>query len=265
MNDSDSSMGGTIVGSVLDYSVPMKEIFSSIQGEGEFAGRRQIFIRLTGCNLNCSYCDTEYAASDCWKVESYPGSGEFTVQHQLPTLKNITDLVESWCSSFPNLHHSITITGGEPLLHTDCLINLLPQLRGFLPVYLETNGALPDELLKIVSMVDGISMDIKLPSTACNKEDLWDAHSRFLSVAAAVRTSVKMVVSDATSMDEILQGCNIIKNVDKNIPLFLQPLTSRDGTVAVSAPYLLRLQASASTILPDVRVIPQMHLMMGAL
>lgn len=249
----------------MSEPLPVKEIFSSIQGEGECVGRRQIFIRLTGCNLACSYCDTDFAPVDCWYSESYPGSGELKAIELFPSLNTVVGLVESWCASCPGAHHSITLTGGEPLLHTDCLLSLLPELRRVLPVYLETNGTLPDQLLQIISMLDGISMDIKLPSTAGVDNGVWDTHRRFLAIASSVKVSVKMVVGEATPVDEVLQGCSLIKDVAVNTPVFLQPLTVEGGMIGISAPHLLRLQAAAAAILPDVRVIPQMHLMMGAL
>lgn len=291
MSDSASYSGGTVVGSVVsspEYSgctsaslpscrlgviqnteqndrLPIKEIFSSIQGEGEGAGRRQIFIRLTGCNLACSYCDTDFASADCWCAETFPGSGDLKVIRPLPSLKTVTDLVEKWCLSCPGAHHSITLTGGEPLLHADALLSLLPELRRILPVSLETNGTLSDQLLQVVSMLDAISMDMKLPSTAGVGNDIWDTHRRFLAIASSVKVSVKMVVGESTSVDEVLQGCSIIKDAAINTPLFLQPLTAEGGKIGISAPHLLCLQAAAAEMLPDVRVIPQMHLMMGAL
>lgn len=250
---------------IMSELLPVKEIFSSIQGEGECAGRRQIFIRLTGCNLSCSYCDTDHAVSDGWSVESTPGSGNFIIVKQLPTLNRITEIVGEWCNKNKKAHHSITITGGEPLLHANYLAVLIPALRYYLPVYIETNGTMPNELSKIISILDGVSMDIKMPSTALCALDLWETHRQFLALANLTRVSVKVVVSNMTSTDEILIACKMVADIERNIPFFIQPITNRNGKIDISSQHLLSLQAAASSVLSDVRVIPQMHVMLGAL
>lgn len=249
----------------MNEILPLKELFSSIQGEGECAGRRQIFIRLTGCNLTCSYCDTDHESAVGCRVESQPGSGTFNTDLKPLTESQLLEIVDEWCSRLPKVHHSISVTGGEPLLHADLLMRVLPKLRSLLPVHLETNGTLPHQLRKVIDDLDGVSMDMKLPSSARCDLALWEAHRDFLSVASAVRVSVKLVVAASTSVEEIFKACSIVKDVDSNAALFIQPLTNRDGTIGVSACHLLRLQETASRIVTDVRVIPQMHLMMGAL
>jgi organic radical activating enzyme len=77
--------------------------------------------------------------------------------------------------------------------------------------------------------------------------------------------TVKVVISNDTLRDEIEQVCSIISDVDRLTPLFLQPLSDKSSGVEISVAHLLRLQEAASARLPDVRVIPQMHRMLGAL
>ena len=86
------------------------EIFTSIQGEGPYIGVKQLFIRFCGCNLNCDYCDTD----------GEPNQNYFNFSHE--ELKNN---VESF-----NLKtvHSISLTGGEPLLWVDFLIEFIIDL-----------------------------------------------------------------------------------------------------------------------------------------
>lgn len=242
------------------------EIFSSIQGEGLLAGRRQVFIRLAGCNLDCSYCDTDFVRRDVCRVETAPGSLEFSAEPQpLETLK-LADVVRRWCVTIPGGHHSVSLTGGEPLLQIEPLLELLPQLRRFLPVHLETNGTLPDALARVVHLLDYISMDMKLPSVSGCGDGLWGQHRDFLGVAAGHGVSVKVVAGSRTTEAEISRVCRIIAEIDRSTPLFLQPLTVSHGSDdAIGVAHLLRLQETAAARLPDVRVIPQMHLMMGVL
>ena len=103
----------------------VSEIFYSIQGEGPLSGRPAIFVRLYGCNLKCSWCDTRYAregeAFEMWEIG---------------------DLVSFLKREFKGIRE-VTITGGEPLLQegTFALIERLFSM-GF-TVCLETNGSLP--------------------------------------------------------------------------------------------------------------------------
>jgi 7-carboxy-7-deazaguanine synthase len=249
----------------MNNPVYIREIFSSIQGEGFLAGRRQIFIRLAECNLDCSYCDTDHARADTCRVESSPGSTEFTCLAQPLSLHDVLQIVDVWCERLPGAHHSISLTGGEPLLYAENLATWLPALRRVLPIHLETNGTMHLALEQVKGQVDYVSMDMKLPSTSGCTEHLWDLHREFLRASPGKSTSVKVVISNDTLFDEIEIVCSIINDVDRLTPLFLQPLSLADGGVGISVTHMLRLQETASARLPDVRVIPQMHRMLGAL
>ena len=150
----------------MNDGVYIGEIFSSIQGEGYLAGRRQIFIRLTGCNLNCRYCDTEYQKTGFCRLETRPGAADFRFIPQALESGQLIEIVKDWITALPGAHHSISVTGGEPLLSVDFLKSCLPGLRGLLPIHLETNGTLHDALEQVIQYTDYISMDMKLPSTA---------------------------------------------------------------------------------------------------
>ncbi len=248
----------------MNNSANLCEMFSSIQGEGLLAGRRQIFIRFSGCNLECSYCDTVHAAPRFFRLENYPGSGDFADFPQPVPPEKLSETIGKWTHLLPGAHHSISITGGEPLLHSSILEKCLPELRKLLPVHLETNGTLPEQLETVVAGLDFISMDIKLPSVCGTGENLWEPHCRFLEIAAKSTVSVKIVVSNATPESEISRTAALICHVDPSIPLIIQPLTLRDGTVGIGIRHLFKLQESASKRLADVRVLPQMHKMLGA-
>lgn len=244
--------------SIMSSSVPLVEMFSSVQGEGTLAGYRQIFVRLPGCNLDCAYCDTSVEVPATCRVEMSPGSGRF---HELPqpvALQTVLKTIQSWCAELPNAHHSISITGGEPLMHADLLARWMPELARLLPIHLETNGTLPDALPGLIKYLDFISMDIKLPTSAATPA-LWNEHHRFLEMASEQELSVKVVVGELTVEQELIEACQLVASIDNEIPFIIQPVTDRDGRVAVPAQRLLRFQADASRYLADVRVLPQMH------
>jgi 7-carboxy-7-deazaguanine synthase len=118
----------------------VNEIFYSIQGESSFAGRPCVFIRLTGCNLRCSYCDTQYA---------YDEGEEIDIQRIINKVRTFQcPLIE--------------VTGGEPLLQdeTPALIHELLQ-QGY-TLLLETNGSL--DISRVDSRCVRI-LDIKCPSS----------------------------------------------------------------------------------------------------
>ena len=243
----------------------IREVFSSIQGEGMLVGRRQIFVRLTGCNLECNYCDTNFERSDTCKLESKPGSGHFIDIPQPVSLQQMTAIIVDWQTQLPGAHHSISFTGGEPLLEADSLIEWFPEIRKLIPVHLETNGTLNIALRSVIDHVDFISMDMKLPSTSGSVGELWESHRQFLEQALATDVSVKIVICESTDKDEVTRVCEIISAVAPSTPLFLQPLSLPDSTLGISVPHIFRLQEMAASIIPDVRVILQMHKLLGVL
>jgi len=241
------------------------EIFSSIQGEGDLIGRRQVFIRFMRCNLACEYCDTNAGinAKIC-TMESTPGRLDFREIPSPVPMQAVIELLQRWESGWPNVHHSISLTGGEPLLHVNLLHDWLPRLKQILPIHLETNGVLHMALAKVISQVDTISMDIKLPSSS-GLINLWDDHHRFLDIAVQKDVSVKIVVNSATEHWEVQRAAALIKDVDVNVSLIIQPETAEDLSIKISPLGLFELQEIAADIIPDVRIIPQTHRFIGLL
>lgn len=250
------------VQSTLSSTDKLIEVFSSIQGEGELAGYRQIFIRFGGCNLNCVYCDTSVTVEPTCRIETAPGSGVFEEIPQPVDLSTILEIVHRWCRQLPNAHNSISITGGEPLVHAELLKQWLPELNILLPIHLETNGSLPDSLDGLMEHVDFISMDIKLPGTAVIKP-IWEEHRRFLEIGMERNISVKVVVSDQSIEDEFVYACKLVAGIDEEIPFIIQPMTGLADKPVVSMERIFHWQALASNLLDDVRVLPQMHRYLG--
>lgn len=241
------------------------ECFSSIQGEGILVGLRQVFLRFAGCNLNCTFCDTPgtaYIPKECL-LEQTPGRRDFITVPNPVSCERVVSLIESWTAGWPGIHHSISVTGGEPLLHGAHLSVWLPRLRELLPIHLETNGTLPEALEPLIPHLDYIGMDIKLPS-ASGCPELWDEHEAFLKIAARTGVFVKVVVDQGTENWEVERSCAMIAAVDRAIPLILQPMTLADGGIPLSPLRMLEFQELAAG-LKEVRVIPQTHKFMGQL
>jgi organic radical activating enzyme len=236
------------------------EVFSSLQGEGVLAGARQVFLRFPGCNLDCNYCDTEFTLKDGCRVEEVPASDILSEWKNPIGIEQIIALIQQWEADYPRAHHSLSLTGGEPLLHTDLLEHWLPQLKKLIPLYLETNGTLPEQLERIVGHLAWVSMDIKLHSLSGERTD-WATHRKFLQTATQTQVFVKVVVSEETPDLELQLAGDLVAGISKKIPLVLQPVTIAKR-VAVSSRRLLHMQAVAADAHQNVRVIPQTHIFM---
>jgi 7-carboxy-7-deazaguanine synthase len=148
-----------------DVSLRVNEIFKSIQGESTYAGIPCTFVRLTGCNLRCSYCDTTYAYEEGIEM----------------TANEIIMKIEGYgCKN-------VCITGGEPLIQKNIvkLITLLKKNK--YKIFVETNGAvnidsLPVNIIRII--------DIKCPDSGMNKEMDWNNLERLRGA-----DEVKFVIS----------------------------------------------------------------------
>ncbi|NOR51685.1 MAG: 7-carboxy-7-deazaguanine synthase QueE [Gammaproteobacteria bacterium] len=147
------------------------EIFLSLQGEADAVGWPTVFVRLTGCPLRCTYCDTEYAFT----------GGETLTLEQI--IKQVTELGVS----------HICVTGGEPLSQK-AVLSLMSQLCDLeYKVSLETSGALPiDDVDSRVSIV----MDLKTPSSSEERKNLYSNIKHLKS-----SDQIKLVIADQSDYD----------------------------------------------------------------
>ena len=244
--------------------INLVEIFSSIQGEGLFVGCRQVFVRLAGCNLSCRYCDTRdsFAVPAAARVETEAGSRLFGSITNPVAAAELYDTVANLCRT---PHHSISLTGGEPLLQPQAVAALSSLRSKGVRLYLETNGTLPTALAQVIQHIDIVSMDFKLPSELPKNQAYWQEHAEFLKVACQREVFVKIVLSGRTSSSELEQAVALICNIDPAIPLILQPVTPVNGVTPVVPEQVLRWQELALAKLRNVRVIPQTHKLMGQL
>lgn len=241
------------------------EIFSAIQGEGAFVGCRQVFLRLTGCPYRCAYCDQpealERRAGPCL-VECSPGARDFATLASPAPIGDVVDAVDRLWSALP--HHSVSLTGGEPLMQARRLESLLPHLaaRGH-TLYLETSGTLVDGLTRVLPWITHVSMDIKLHSVDAQGIDL-DTHRKFLQTALARQAFVKIVIGTTTSTDELEGAVRMVAETAPEVTIYLQPVTPFAAVTEAPTPdHVLELQARALRIHRDVRVVPQTHKQIG--
>lgn len=126
----------------------INEIFYSIQGESSYAGRPCVFVRLTGCNLRCSYCDTRYAYEEGEEME----------------IDQIVEIISSYECPL------VEVTGGEPLIQKETPYLVQRLLEKDFQVLIETNGS------QDISQIDNRCVrivDIKCPlSGEMNQNDL---------------------------------------------------------------------------------------------
>jgi 7-carboxy-7-deazaguanine synthase len=199
----------------------INEIYYSIQGEGILIGLPSVFIRTSGCNLRCKWCDTKYAYEKGEEMDS----------------KHIQNHIAIYQSKY------ICITGGEPLEQDDMgpLIDLLIE-EGY-SICLETNGSKSIEgLPKKDNLI--ISLDIKCPSSEM-QEKMYFSNLEMLEP----KDQLKFVISDEKDyeyakgiLDKYFPKCNVI----------MMPVYGKD--IKSLADWVLRDNLYA-------RVLPQLHKM----
>jgi 7-carboxy-7-deazaguanine synthase len=175
----------------------VNEIFYSIQGEGAWSGTPTIFIRTTGCNLRCSFCDTKYA---------YEQGTEMSIQEILDEIKK-----------YPC--RTICLTGGEPLLQKDLqkLIKCLLQKK--YRISLEANGSI--DIKKFSGKTNVlISLDIKCPSSGM-KDYIYLKNISYLNK----KDQLKFIIKDK---NDISYAKEIIKKYHPRCSVFFQPVWGID-------------------------------------
>ena len=189
---------------------PIIEIFSSFQGEGLLIGERQIFVRFAGCNLNCTYCDT----NDSKSIKS----GKLMTPEEVCI--EIENLLTSDCKT-------VSFTGGEPSLYPEFISEVSSKLD--LNIMLETNGTLPDNIDSIKKL-DIVSLDIKLPEHFEGDFD-WEIFSNELKtlnllISKSIIVYCKVVILPSTkikSFKEVVE--KLSKNISNksNLKIIIQP------------------------------------------
>jgi 7-carboxy-7-deazaguanine synthase len=205
------------------------EIFHSIQGESTFVGRPCVFVRLTGCPLRCTWCDTEYA---------FYGGREDSIDR-------ILDAVRAYGCPL------VEVTGGEPLAQPQTLELLKVLCEQDLTVLLETSGALDtsgvDPRVRII-------LDVKCPASGMTERMHWANVERLRS-----QDEAKFVVQDRTDYDwakdvvaryRMLDRCTVLFS-----PVFgrLDPQRLAEWVLADRLPIRFQLQLHKHIWAPDMR------------
>lgn len=162
----------------------VNEIFNSFQGEGIYTGYPATFLRLSKCNLNCDFCDTDFNKS---------------TDLSIPFLKNI--LIENM-----EKHHNdlLVITGGEPLLQYDALKELIKELEYHQPIQIETNGSIMKKPLKATYVI----------SPKKNIQEIFKYYKDYNNVY------FKFLITDGFRLHQIKQ---LIYKYNYTQPIYLQP------------------------------------------
>ncbi|MEM0160518.1 MAG: radical SAM protein [Thermoplasmata archaeon] len=197
----------------------INEIFYSIQGEGVHIGIPMVFVRFTGCNLRCEWCDTKYAF--------FEGS-QMSVEE---VMKEIKKHKVRW----------VCITGGEPLLQEDVYTLIYQLLKEEYNILIQTNGS--------ISLIDipcedtiFINMDIKTPSSKM-QDKLLDSNLEILGK----KDSIKFVIADEEDYKYMKQ---FLKEHEIESEVILQPEGNKNYKELVEKVLKDRL---------NVRVLPQLH------
>ena len=265
-------------------TAPIIEIFSSIQGEGLFIGERQIFVRFAGCNLKCSYCDTNWVADENTK--------NMTSDEMIDYIKNDLDF------DF-DLHKTLVFTGGEPLLQSDFIKECADKIHDDLQmnIILETNGTLPKNLLEVVDLIDIVSTDFKfqkyLPSQSefssvilskakdidfsarlrmtNDKNVLLSSQTQFLQILMENGKDfyVKLVCDEQLSFNEFAIAIDEIHKIAEDAIIVIQPIMT-DRKFSYFKKFdeffkiaLRKFRAKDSQVKGDVLLLPQIHKFLG--
>lgn len=247
----------------MSQKVYIKEIFRSIQGEGEYVGYEQIFIRFIGCNIKCNYCDTDINRCEELKLYRNWGSQEYE------TIKNpvsVEELIKIIKDIDPkNNVHSISLTGGEPLININFLKEFLSKLKKTCDtrIFLETNGTLYEELHCINEYVDIVSMDLKLASYLKDKKILIKDHEMFLKQCMEndISTYIKVVVDNNFKENELMNYLALVKPYKEKIKVYIQPMMENDKML-ISSEKLSSVFELCNSMGLTARVIPQIHKML---
>ena len=211
----------------------VSEIFTSIEGEGIFVGKKTLFIRFSGCHLKCRWCDTKYALP--------LDSG---TDYQIDEIK---DLIIKELQPFT---YKVNFTGGEPLLQTEAVIELADFVKKQTNVktYMESSCFDSELFSKVLPYIDICKIEFKTDDSKVVEDEEYDnlilneIKCLELAVESNKATYIKIVVTNSTNLESFK---NLVYNISEKIKpsdilgLIIQPSFGIDQpTVNKSSRYL---------------------------
>jgi 7-carboxy-7-deazaguanine synthase len=257
---------------------PVMEVFASLQGEGRFAGEPQVFVRLWGCPLRCRWCDTPGS----WALPAAPRARVERSAHgaQREDGWATAFTVATWIAAAePGLPRTVSVTGGEPLLWP-AFVRALRALVSPRRIHLETAGAHPAALAEVLAHVDHVSVDLKLPAdldapvpidgegvtpeaVPASASEWARARAATLALLRGRDACAKLIVAGGREPEAFQPLLDDLAALAPELPLFVQPVTPMNGVAAPSVELLGALVELALERRLAVRVVPQIHRMLG--
>lgn len=233
----------------------VSEIFTSIEGEGIFVGKKTLFIRFSGCHLKCRWCDTKYALP--------LDSG---TDYQIDEIK---DLIIKELQPFT---YKVNFTGGEPLLQTEAVIELADFVKKQTNVktYMESSCFDSELFSKVLPYIDICKIEFKTDDSKVVEDEEYDnlilneIKCLELAVESNKATYIKIVVTNSTNLESFK---NLVYNISKKIKpsdilgFIIQPSFGIDQPTVNK---LLDTYDIVQPMFPEVRIIPQLHKEIGA-
>jgi len=177
---------------------------------------------------------------------------------------DLAAIVNEICRLDPAIR-MVAITGGEPMLQHNFLVEWLERKSPPVGCLLETNAMLCENLDRVLARIAVVSADIKLPSNS-GERPCWVSHKSFFQHCSRSGrdTYVKMPVDTSTELAEVRRGARLVSRWLPQATLFLQPIDRPGKPVSsVDDPVFLALACEASAELADVRITPQLHKLFG--
>lgn len=234
------------------------EVFPSIQGEGMQVGLMQLFVRFAGCNLLCRSCDTQRSWDAGPGFTLWPWPGRRSQQIANPVA--VGELYDTLTSEYPmGDFHSISLTGGEPLLQAE-FVEQFARLcrRDGLKIFLETNGTLAAQAAGVAEFVDFWSVDLKLSKNWGLNGRPAEKHRRFLKAVPPERSYLKLVIDAIDDPDEIIRQ---LEKIDTHLyTAVVQPFSGCASSIGDwDSRLILEWLQMLRPHFREVRWIPQVH------